>query len=143
MRVNLDEEQRLDIPMGPMIDCVFLLLLYFMAASQIRSQELYLGLHLPSSAVSEQKKALPAELTISILDSGDILCNQLPVGGTGDRNLQALRNKLTKVIDLFGEEQPVVVHPQPQVRHQRIIDVLNACAASGVKNLSFFANQQF
>jgi biopolymer transport protein ExbD len=141
MRVNLDEDQKLDIPMGPMIDCVFLLLLYFMVASQIRIQEIYLGMNLPSSAVSEQKKALPAELTIAILDSGDVLCNQLPVGGTGDRDLQDLRSKLSKVIDLFGEDQPVVVHPQPQVRHQRIIDVLNACAASGVKNLSFFANQ--
>jgi len=141
MRVNLDEDQKLDIPMGPMIDCVFLLLLYFMVASQIRIQEIYLGMNLPSSAVSEQKKALPAELTIAILDSGNVLCNQLPVGGTGDRDLQDLRNKLSKVIDLFGEDQPVVVHPQPQVRHQRIIDVLNACAASGVKNLSFFANQ--
>ncbi len=141
MRVNLDEDQKLDIPMGPMIDCVFLLLLYFMVASQIRIQEIYLGMNLPSSAVSEQKKALPAELTIAILDSGNVLCNQLPVGGTDDRNLQDLRSKLSKVIDLFGEDQPVVVHPQPQVRHQRIIDVLNACAASGVKNLSFFANQ--
>ncbi len=141
MRVNLDEDQKLDIPMGPMIDCVFLLLLYFMVASQIRIQEIYLGMNLPSSAVSEQKKALPAELTIAILDSGNVLCNQLPVGGTGDRDLQDLRSKLSKVIDLFGEDQPVVVHPQPQVRHQRIIDVLNACAASGVKNLSFFANQ--
>ena len=141
MRVNLDEDQKLDIPMGPMIDCVFLLLQYFMVASQIRIQEIYLGMNLPSSAVSEQKKALPAELTIAILDSGNVLCNQLPVGGTGDRDLQDLRSKLSKVIDLFGEDQPVVVHPQPQVRHQRIIDVLNACAASGVKNLSFFANQ--
>jgi biopolymer transport protein ExbD len=139
--VNLDEDQKLDIPMGPMIDCVFLLLLYFMVASQIKIQEIYLGMNLPSSAVSEQKKALPAELTISILETGDVLCNQLPVGGTGDRDLQELRSKLTKVIDLFGDDQPVVVHPQPQVRHQRIIDVLNACAASGVKNLSFFANQ--
>ena len=104
MRVNLDEDQKLDIPMGPMIDCVFLLLLYFMVASQIRIQEIYLGMNLPSSAVSEQKKALPAELTIAILDSGDVLCNQLPVGGTGDRDLQDLRSKLSKVIDLFGEE---------------------------------------
>jgi len=141
VRVSLDEDQKLDIPMGPMIDCVFLLLLYFMVASQIKIQEIYLGMNLPSSAVSEQKKALPAELTIAILDSGDVLCNQLPVGGTGDRDLEELRVKLTKVIGLFGEDQPVVVHPQPQVRHQRIIDVLNACAASGVKNLSFFANQ--
>ena len=140
MRVNLDEDQRLDIPMGPMIDCVFLLLVFFMVASQIRMEELYLGLNLPSGEAAA-KESLPAELTIAILDSGDVLCNQVPVGSRGDRNLPTLRAKLEQVIELFGEKQPVVVHPQPQVRHQRIIDVLNACAAGGVKNLSFFANQ--
>lgn len=140
MRVNLDEEQRLDIPMGPMIDCVFLLLLYFMAASQIKLDEMYLGMNLPSSG-TPTKDALPAELTVSILDSGEVLANEVPVGRAGDRTLGGLRNKLEQVIGLFGEKQPVVVHPQPQVRHQRIVDVLNACAASGVKNLSFFANQ--
>jgi biopolymer transport protein ExbD len=140
MRVNLDEEQRLDIPMGPMIDCVFLLLLYFMAASQIKLEETYLGLRLPSGD-TESKESLPAELTIAILESGEVLCNEVPVGARGDRELDVLRTKLSSVIDLFGNEQPVVVHPQPRVRHQRIVDVLNACSASQVKNLSFFANQ--
>jgi biopolymer transport protein ExbD len=54
--------------------------------------------------------------------------------------LPTVRGKLKQVLDLFGEKQPVIIHPQPKVRQQRIIDVLNACAAVGVKNLSFNAN---
>ena len=140
MRVNLDEEHKLEIPMGPMIDCVFLLLLYFMAASTIKLEEMYLGLSMPSG-VSVSKESLPAELKVSILESGEVLCNDLPVGSRGDRELEGLCAKLRQVIELFGPKQPVVVHPQPRVRQQRIVDVLNACSTSGVKNLSFFANQ--
>ena len=139
MRVNVEENQSLEIQMGPMIDCVFLLLLYFMTSAQIKPEEKYLGINIPSSAVAS-KESLPAELTVAILDTGEVLCNQVPVGTRDDRNLDGLRAKLNQVIQLFGDKQPVVLHPQPKVRHQQIVDVLNACAASGVKNLSFFAN---
>ncbi|MGA1530929.1 MAG: ExbD/TolR family protein [Kiritimatiellia bacterium] len=137
--MNVEENQSLEIQMGPMIDCVFLLLLYFMTSAQIKPEEKYLGINIPSSAVAS-KESLPAELTVAILDTGEVLCNQVPVGTRDDRNLDGLRAKLNQVIQLFGDKQPVVLHPQPKVRHQQIVDVLNACAASGVKNLSFFAN---
>jgi biopolymer transport protein ExbD len=52
-----------------------------------------------------------------------------------------LRGKIKQCLDLFGEKQPIVIQPQPKVRQQRIVDVLNACAAVGVKNLSFSFNQ--
>lgn len=139
MRVKMEESQSLEIQMGPMIDCVFLLLLYFMTSAQIKPEEKYLGINIPSSAVAS-KESLPAELTVAIKETGEVLCNQVVVGTRDDRSLDGLRSKLLQVIQLFGEKQPVVLHPEPKVRHQQIVDVLNACAASGVKNLSFFAN---
>ena len=80
-------------------------------------------------------------LTVAIADNGHVFCNEVPVGGADDKELGLLRAKLKQAIDLFGDKQPVVIHPQPRVRQQRVIDVLAACAAAGVKNLSFFANQ--
>ena len=32
---------------------------------------------------------------------------------------------------------PVIVRPNSQTNHERIVDVLNACAAAGIKNLTF------
>ena len=31
----------------------------------------------------------------------------------------------------------MIIRPNPETRHERIIDVLNAAAAAGVKNLTF------
>jgi biopolymer transport protein ExbD len=36
-----------------------------------------------------------------------------------------------------NEKQPIVVTPARSTRHQRVVDVLNACAAANVKNLAF------
>jgi biopolymer transport protein ExbD len=37
----------------------------------------------------------------------------------------------------FGTTNPVIIQPAPDVRQERIVNVLNAAAAAGVKNLSF------
>ncbi len=136
-----EQEETADIQMGPMIDCVFLLLLYFISAAQIRPEEKYLSLMMPGSAIATTKDPLPVELTLAISESGEVFCNDQLAGHPGDRDLPIVRAKLKQALDLDGEKQPVVIHPQPKVRQQRIVDVLNACAAAGVQNLSFFANE--
>ena len=141
MRLLRESDEKVNIQMGPMIDCVFLLLLYFISSSQIKQEEKYLGLMVPGNKTAAPE-SLPTELTVAIDEQGNVFCNDVPVGAASDKELPTLQGKLKQVIALFGaDKQPVVIHPQPQVRQQRIIDVLAACAAAGVKNLSFFANQ--
>ena len=53
------------------------------------------------------------------------------------KDLPELRSWLKDTISKFGAEDPVIIRPDPQTRHERIVDVLNAAAASGVKNLTF------
>lgn len=133
-------EDACEINMGPMIDCVFLLLLYFIAAADIKKTERYLGLIAPEKGCS--LTSFVSEITLSIAPNGQVAANETPLDGPADKTLPALTAKLKQAISLFGKEQPVVIHPQPSVKHQRVIDVLNACSAAGVKNLSFFANAQ-
>ena len=52
------------------------------------------------------------------------------------KDLPELRSWLKDTIDKFGDKDPVIVRPDPQTKHERI-DVLNAAAASGVRNLTF------
>ncbi|MCA1808286.1 MAG: ExbD/TolR family protein [Kiritimatiellia bacterium] len=139
MRFKEEKEAEAELQMGPMIDCVFLLLLYFISAAKIKVEEKYLGLMVPGSA-SESKESLPIELTLAIAENNQVFCNEIPMDSPGNRELPMVRAKLRQALELFGDKQPVVIHPQPGVRQQRIVDVLNACSGTGVKNLSFFAN---
>jgi biopolymer transport protein ExbD len=44
---------------------------------------------------------------------------------------------LKDTIDRFGGKDPVIIKPDLDARHERIMDVLNAAAAAGVQNLTF------
>ncbi len=139
MRLPEEKDEGAEIQMGPMIDCVFLLLMYFIAAAQIKPEEKYLGLMMPGGGTP--KESLPAEITLGISENNQVTFNQTPMDSTTGRDLPTLQAKLKEALSLFGEKQPVVIHPTPATKHQRLVDVLNACAGAGVKNLSFFANQ--
>jgi len=137
-RLTDEPMEELEIQMGPMIDCMMLLLMYFIIAGQIKTQEKYLGLLIPGGGTPAA--GIPTELVLAINESGQVFCNDQPYDTPIDRELPTVRGHIKKCLDLFGEKQPVIIHPQPKVRQQRIVDVLNACAAVGVKNLSFNAN---
>lgn len=139
MQIKRDKEIEGAIQLGPMIDCIMMLLMYFIAAGHIRLEEKYLGLMIPGTGASTDIK-IPAELRLEINEANQVSCNSQPMGAPDDKDLLQVRSKIKQCLDLFGDKQPVVIHPQPEVRQQRIIDVLNACAAVGVKNLSFYAN---
>ena len=50
MRFKEEKDEEAEMEMGPMIDCVFLLLLYFISAAQIKVEEKYLGLMVPGAS---------------------------------------------------------------------------------------------
>ena len=118
-----------------MVDVVFVLMLFFMASagSQIVSKEL--SVNLPSGATGQSAGITP--IIIEISGDGVVSMNTTSYGQPGDKNLPALRDWLKNAIDTFGDKDPVIIRPAPEAKHERIIDVLNAAAASGVKNLTF------
>jgi biopolymer transport protein ExbD len=77
------------------------------------------------------------EVYLGLQPDGSVTFNEAPIGTPMDDKLQSLRDKLKSLIGRFGDKFPVYITPAPNVMHQRVIDVLDACAASGVKNLSF------
>lgn len=137
-RLKDEQIEDLEIQMGPMIDCMMILLMYFIIAGQIKTQEKYLGLLIPGGG--QPSPGIPMELVLAIKEDGQVFCNDTPYDTRSDRDLPSVRGQIKKCLELFGDKQPVIIHPQPKVRQQRIVDVLNACAAVGVKNLSFNAN---
>lgn len=138
-RVKEEPIEELELQMGPLIDCMMILLMYFIIAGQIKTQEKYLGLLIPGGA-GQPDGSIPIELVLAINEAGQVFCNDTPLDTPTDRDLRTVYAKIKEALNTFGEKQPVIIHPQPKVRQQRIVDVLNICAEAGVKNLSFNAN---
>jgi len=125
---------------APMVDIVFVLMLFFMgsAGSQVVEKELSISLlSRPSGTTANARDNHEALILIDISPEGQVTMNNQSFGTATDRKLQPLRDWLKNAIEQFGGEDPVIIRPNPETRHERIIDVLNAATAAGVKNLTF------
>ncbi|MGZ0654134.1 ExbD/TolR family protein [Coraliomargarita sp. W4R53] len=134
----LESEDKVDIT--PMIDVVFLLLIYFMFLPL--QQEADIGIKLPSNAPPAENLDLPSEHIVEIFPNGLILLNGAPMDGIDDRNMERLSTTLTRLklsSDRAGIETVVKIQADPDSPHQRAIDVLNASAKAKISKVSFAA----
>jgi biopolymer transport protein ExbD len=123
---------------APMVDVVFVLMLFFMASAGMQVVEKELGIKLPSGRGVARAGELPTTpIIINISGDGQVSMNDQVYGTPTDKSLTPLRTVLKSNIEQFGDKDPVIIRPAPEARHDRVMDVLNAAAASGVKNLTF------
>lgn len=122
---------------APMVDVVFVLMLFFMASAGMQVVEKELGINLPSGGQGRSVGPPPTPIMIDISSDGQVTMNNQPYGTPTDKALPALRDWLKNTIEQFGDKDPVIIRPNPDTKHERIIDVLNAAAAAKVKNLTF------
>ena len=137
MHVREEEEQELEFQIAPMVDVVFMLIIFFMLSAAVKSTEFELGMTLPGTASQTQKGTPPTPIELAIREDGAVLWNELEVAKPDDKEMQELQDRLKKALQLFGDEQPVIIQPKPMTIHSRVVDVVNACAAANVKSLSF------
>jgi biopolymer transport protein ExbD len=121
---------------APMVDVVFVLMLFFMASAGLQVVEKELAMNLPSG--SGNPSDIPSTpVVVDITADGQVSINDEPYGDPDDKTLQGLRDFFQNAISQFGDSDPIIVRPAPDTTHQRIMDVLNAAAAANVKNLTF------
>ena len=131
------EDGDIGFQVAPMVDVVFVLMLFFMASAGMQVVEKELSINLPSGGVSKQGGPPPTPIIIDISADGEVRMNNMVYVTPKDKTLQPLRTKLKEMIEAFGDKDPVIIRPTPDTRHERIMDLLNAAGASGVKNLTF------
>jgi biopolymer transport protein ExbD len=135
--VSTIEEGDIGFQIAPMVDVVFVLLLFFMASagSQIVPKEL--TINLPSGRSETRVGPPPTPIIIDIFPDGKVQMNNKVYDTPVSKELPELRRWLKDTINKFGDKDPVIIRPDPKTKHERVIDVLNAAAASGVRNLTF------
>ncbi|MEO6847537.1 MAG: biopolymer transporter ExbD [Chthoniobacterales bacterium] len=133
--VNSDDGD-IGFQIAPMVDVVFVLLLFFMASagSQVVERELNVS---PPSGQPDLNNVVIIPIVISINEKGAVAVNDSFYDNTKSKDMPELRNYLKGIMNKFDHRDPVIIRPSPDTRQERIIDVLNAAAASGVTKLAF------
>ena len=127
--------------MTPMIDVVFLMLIFFMVTSQIIKQEADLNISLPTDRAGASSLELPSKHIIDILPNGAVLLNG---GNTGDApaadnlpRLSQMLQQLKLAADRIEKDTVITIQADPLSPHYKSVGVLNACASAGINFVSF------
>lgn len=119
-----------EVPMTPMIDVVFQLLIYFLVTFEASDVMAHLDVFTPSpdSKPPEEKPPTPNLIRIVVFPDGyTINDKQVSV-----EILDRLLNKLAAI----DPTQTVMINATGLSPHFRLVEVLDLCAKSGLRNLS-------
>lgn len=130
---------RAELQIAPLIDVVFLLLIYFMVTASLVKKEGDISFMLPATVSQPEKMDVPVEVVIEIDADGTVILEgmQFP---REDRALGDLVNHIRGLKKIAGSQKApffVNVMPEKTTLHRRVVDVMDACAAADVDNLSF------
>lgn len=145
MRLNksrIGGDSKLELQIAPLIDVVFLLLIYFMVTASLIKKEGDISFVLPANVPAEEMNEMPVEVLIEITADGIVEVEGLRFAAE-DRTLDDLVVQLQGLGEIArSQSSPFSVNllPDSEAYHDRVIDVMDACAAAGVKNLTFSKN---
>jgi biopolymer transport protein ExbD len=116
--------------LAPMIDIVFLLLIFFIVTWQFTRSETELDVAVPTAEEGSELTRPRGEIIINILPDGTIRVDAATL------DLVQLEERLATIAKQY-ENQPVRIRGDGQVFYQRIVDVINTCQKAGIWNISF------
>ncbi|MEA3292739.1 MAG: biopolymer transporter ExbD [Pseudomonadota bacterium] len=130
-------EEEVGINLTPLIDVVFLLLIFFMVTTTFTRQA-RIELKLPEAASAEQQPQ-PESLSIEISADGEYA-----VRGPGEQAARVLINSrgetLRRAIKLAGggaEELSIVISADRNTSHESVIRALDAARREGYTRIAF------
>jgi biopolymer transport protein ExbD len=128
-----------EMQMTPMIDMVFLLLVFFMVAAKPVIPERDIPMGLPGQVAQEEVVDIPDEARVIIEPGGQVVLNEQNLDSPASSSLPELRAVLERFrlsAENAKSEALVTLAPHDTVPHQRLVDVLNACAEAGIKGIT-------
>ena len=116
--------------MAPLMDIVFLILIWFISASIYAKWETKITVKVPTAKTGKHSKRFPGEVILNITKDGKIFMNSIQVS---NQRLMKLLKELTKIYPY----QPVVIRADKETPYKYTIDVLDTCKESGINIISF------
>jgi len=130
----------LGFQIAPMIDVVFVIMLFFMVMAGAVKVENELNTQLPGSAETQGPADFVDEIIISISDAGEVALNDEPVDSPTNPSLPQLSGMLMRLkenADAAKTPAVVTILSDPQARYSRTVAVLDALAVAGITSVTF------
>ena len=123
MKRLVKKRELISMDLTPLIDVVFLLLIFFIVASEFKKNETILNLTLPNSA-SEQKLVEKKEIMIEV-SKDELAYNSTKL------TFAQLKEKLSGL----KKDAPLTVKIDKEVKYERVIKLLDTLNSLNLSNL--------
>ncbi len=119
-----------NLSLTPLIDVVFLLLIFFLVTSEFEDEERRLDIVLPTATSATPMTGKPREIVVDIDASGRLFLR----GET--TTLENLERLLTAAVASNPTNQTVVIRADQSTAFQPVVSVMDACNRTGVSDYS-------
>jgi biopolymer transport protein ExbD len=125
-----------DINLAPLIDVVFLLLIFFMVATTFKD-DVRIKVRLPEASGEETTAKEPQALTITIDREGRFYVNDRMVV---DRSVATLKKAISGEV---GDKRdlPVIIKADAETPHQAVMSAMDAASQLGLLRFAFAATR--
>jgi biopolymer transport protein ExbD len=130
---------------APMIDVVFVIMLFFMVMAGAVKVENELNATLPGSTESSGATDFVDEIIIGISEAGEVSLNEEPFDSPQSRELPRLRETLMRLkqnADNAKTPAVVTIVSEPNAKYSRTIDVLDALAVAKIESVTFSVSDE-
>lgn len=134
MKVRKTETEPFEIMLIPMIDCMLVLIIFFLVATTMKMTRRELPVDLPAAAAAISVDQAPDLLVLGIGRDGDVFIGN---EGAGERmDAESLHQRLRQAAQ-ENPERRVRIDGDRNARFEDIIRVVDLCQFEGLRNVGF------
>ena len=127
MKFFNNKERALNIEITPLIDIVFLLVIFFVVTSKIENNQ-YLTLDLPSTE-SFSSSSINADRNIILLDTGILIVNNQ------EFNISKIEDVIIGIKASFDTSETIILSIESKAFHEWVITLMDELQSAGFQNL--------
>lgn len=117
--------------LAPMIDVLFLLLIFFIITWNFARRETEIEISVPAADEGKDKQARDVgEIVVNVRKSGEIIVE-------GEKLTEAQLLAKLQIIASIHKDQAVILRSDQDSYYKHTINVLNICQKAGIWNVSF------
>ena len=112
--------------MAPMVDVMFLLLIFFMVSSIYYQREKKLEIQLPHAESGAPTQRVIGELIINVDKDGAYYVNSYK------RDIKGVEEILDSIASTSGESRPIIIRGDGDTPHRYVVRVFDTCQRLGI-----------
>lgn len=130
MRFKNNQPPAAGFQLAPMIDVVFLLLIFFIVTYQLSDYEKELEVNVPTAEEGSTESRGYLEVVVNVREDGTIVIEKK------DYTVDELQTYMANLFRV-NKDQPIRIRGDGKTDYQDIVNVIDRCRKAGIWNISF------